>query len=163
MYAIPFGVPQYAQGKIGIGLGFSLLQGAGLGFAISKLLESNKVSSDTDEVVDERNVQETQINDPVQRQAFADETDSYFNSQLDKISQIRNQAYIGLGVFVLSWIGSGVEAYMNPPLSTTDTPGRTDLKLDRRTTPVEWSIRPSYIPQLGHTLGLYALNLQIRF
>lgn len=162
LYFIPFGVPQFIQGKPWTGLGFSLLQVVGFGFTVARTLEANQVTSDTNSTVDSRNAQEAQIADPAQRKAFASATDDYYSSQLSQIDELRTQAYLSLGFFALCWVASGAEAYYNPP--TPPAPARTSQELRRQEKSWSWSLSPTFAPSKASIIkGSYGLNLAIRF
>lgn len=166
IYFIPFGVPQYVQGKVWLGLGFSILQGAGLGYTIAKAMEVSRVTEDTNSTVSNRNVEETRITDPAQKKAFADETDRYYEGQLNTINDLRTQAYIGASVFVLSWLASGIEAYYNPPgptLALNSKEWKEWKERKDRESVFSWSLNPTYLPPFQNKSGLFALNFAMHF
>lgn len=160
IYAIPFGVPQYAQGKILTGLGFSILQGATLGFSISRFMDVSSTINETNTTVNERNVEESQIQNTKDRQAFAAATDQYYSEQVTAIQALQKEAYIGLSLFLLTWIASGVEAYINPPVITS----QVKKEVEEHPALFAWTVNPGYVPPSHiNSQGQYTLNIRFRF
>ena len=158
-YFMPFGVPQYMQGKIWTGVGFSAAQTAGLGFFVVDWLQANSVVTDTNDTIAQRDAQEAKISDPGTKAAFAKQTDDYYSGQQATINQLRTNAYIGLGVFILAWVGSGLEAYFNPPIREVSVQ-KSELK-ERREKTQSWSLVPWMKNHAGRTA--YTLNFSYHF
>ena len=161
-YYFPFGVPQYVQGKTWLGVTFTVGQAAGLGFFTQRWLQANTVSDETNTTVSQRDVEEATITNATQRQAFANATDAYYSSQVQDISNLRNQAYYGLGFFALAWIASTIEAFVNTPTPTSHADASSAI--GRTPTALQWSLAPSYMPRRNAmSEGTFALNLRFRF
>ncbi len=164
LYFIPFGVPQYIQRKSWTGLTFTLLQAGSLGFSISSFLQSNQVADETTATINDRDATEATIGDPTQRKAWATASDDYYAEQIQSINRMRTQSYIGLGVFFLSWVGSGLEAYYHRPGYKKAPPEKIPYLDNFRHYKKEWSLNPTYISSKNSSYkGYYALNFEIRF
>ncbi len=160
---MPFGIPQFAQRKTGLGLGLGIAQVAGVGFFTARWLQANKLSDQTTSTISDRTAQEESITDATQRQAFADETDAYYADQMKSINGLRTQAYIGIGIFVASWIGSSLEAWLNPPLMHAPVVSPTGEILRHQNSFERWTLEPAFIPANRYAQDTFALRLRFYF
>ncbi|MBI2601939.1 MAG: hypothetical protein HYW48_02690 [Deltaproteobacteria bacterium] len=137
---LPLGIGQYMNEKPVWGLVFTASQVAGLGFFTLRTLSADRAVDDLNTSVDERLAQEDTITDPDERNRYAAETDAIFDEENAKISQMRNEALLGLALLGTAYGASILEGFLNP----VNKPS--------------WSWQPVWIPN-----GTFAITMQTKF
>ena len=107
---LPFGVPQFIQGKILWGTIFVVAQAGGLGWGIYNYIQYQDCVKNCQKQIDDLNNQGTYEAESLQ--AYAD----YLEEQKQNNEL---HFYIGIGVFAGAWVVGIIETFLNPPRATS--------------------------------------------
>ncbi len=106
---LPFGVPQFVQGKVVWGIIFGGAQAGGLGWGIYEYIQYSDCVKNCQAQIDELYAQEY---DPESIKAYAD--------YLEEQKQQHNTYFkIGMGIFAGAWVLGILETIINPPKASS--------------------------------------------
>ncbi len=106
---LPFGVPQFVQGKVVWGIIFGGAQAGGLGWGIYEYIQYSDCVKNCQAQIDELYEQEY---DPESIKAYAD----YLEEQKQKHSTYFK---VGMGIFAGAWVIGIIETFINPPKASS--------------------------------------------
>lgn len=137
---LPFGVGQFKNKSYPLGAAFASLQAFSLYYYYNNNSKAKQLLQDGDNFLNQRLVQENQLSG-AEKEAYAKETNEFYEKFDSQYQDSRSQAYNGLIYFTLIWATSSIESIFNasyiekkPPISETPKTS-SSIRLSHRFTP----------------------------